>query len=734
MLPQLIRPSGVASSSGLQDGPQGRPPRRRRKERYQLLELIGEGAMGRVFRALDRELNRTVAVKVLRRELASSLRHIMQLKREVILASRVQDPHVVRVHDLGEAEGQLLVAMDWVDGENLATLLFREHCLAPSQVCNLATQICQALLAIHSAGIIHRDLKPGNLLIDKHGEILVTDFGLARSVLAGDLTLSTSGEKGGTPRYMAPEQVAGLPADARSDLYSLGLVLLEMLTGTTALETLEPLRTRIVLSKAEKRLRSGELRKLSVLDRVVRRCLQLDRSQRYDGAAELLRDLAEPHEVPEGPRTPAPSLRTVARSLGGRKLILSFAGRILLGAFGAALLGLALWAIVSPIIHPTSSPSLSREANSQQLYATAIGHMTPRSTEPDLRIAVQALDRAVEYRPENLLAHRARTEALIRLFETTEDPQLLTRAGSALQQATASALGHRERVVFQARIDLDSGRPQAVIQNLQALWKDLGASAELNRLLARALEASGQLDRAMPYYQKAVRLDPESWLCHNELGSALLKAGHLAEARQQFTSVTRLNPDASTGYCNLGVALLSAGDFTGARANFEAALERRPSAEVYSNLGVAAYYSGQYATSIPFLETAIKMRPSSTKYIAELADALWYSGQREQARETCNRLTFMFEKLSATGALSIAESCRRARCLARLGDLAGAYAALENVARADPNDQMVLYTYAVLALLAHHPIESKQCLTEAIRRGYSAALARADPDLPIRWR
>ena len=734
MLPQLIRPSGVASSSGLQDGPQGRPPRRRRKERYQLLELIGEGAMGRVFRALDRELNRTVAVKVLRRELASSLRHIMQLKREVILASRVQDPHVVRVHDLGEAEGQLLVAMDWVDGENLAALLFREHCLAPSQVCNLATQICQALLAIHSAGIIHRDLKPGNLLIDKHGEILVTDFGLARSVLAGDLTLSTSGEKGGTPRYMAPEQVAGLPADARSDLYSLGLVLLEMLTGTTALETLEPLRTRIVLSKAEKRLRSGELRKLSVLDRVVRRCLQLDRSQRYDGAAELLRDLAEPHEVPEGPRTPAPSLRTVARSLGGRKLILSFAGRILLGVFGTALLGLILWAIVSLIIHPTSSPSLSREANSQQLYATAIGHMTPRSTEPDLRIAVQALDRAVEYRPDNLLAHRARTEALIRLFETTEDPQLLTRAGSALQQATASALGHRERVVFQARIDLDSGRPQAVIQNLQPLWKDLGASAEPNRLLARALEASGQLDRAMPYYQKAVRLDPESWLCHNELGSALLKAGHLAEARQQFTSVTRLNPDASTGYCNLGVALLSAGDFTGARANFEAALERRPSAEVYSNLGVAAYYSGQYATSIPFLETAIKMRPSSTKYIAELADALWYSGQREQARETCDRLTFMFEKLSATGALSIAESCRRARCLARLGDLAGAYAALENVARADPNDQMVLYTYAVLALLAHHPIESKQCLTEAIRRGYSAALARVDPDLPIRWR
>jgi serine/threonine protein kinase/Flp pilus assembly protein TadD len=668
--------------------------------------------MGRVFRALDRVLNRTVAVKVLRPELASNLRYIMQLKREVIFASRVQNPHVVRVHDLDEVEGQPLIAMDWVDGENLATLLFREHCLPPSQVCNLASQICQALLAIHSAGIVHRDLKPGNLLIGKNGEILVSDFGLARSVLAEDLKLSTSGEKSGTPRYMAPEVVAGLPADARSDLYSLGLVLLEMLTGTTALETLEPLRTRILLSPWEKHVKSGELRKLSVLDTVVRHCLKLDRSQRYNSAAEVMRDLTDPDEVPKVPRAFPRFLWTVGHWLNSRKLILFFV---------AALLATVFWGV--------RCPSLSRTTSSQELYATGIAHLTSKSTATDLLIAVHALDEAVAYRPDNLLAHRARTEALIRLFERTEDPQLLTRAGSALHQATASGLSKRESVLFQARIDLDSGRFQNVILNLQALWKQFSNSAEANRLLARALEASGQVNRAMEYYQMAVRLDPESWFSHNDLGSALLKAGHLDEARQQFMYVTRLNPDASTGYCNLGAALLCAGDFEGARKAFEVALERSPSAEVYSDLGVVAYYSGQYAISVPFFETAIQMRPNSTAFIVGLADALWYSGQREQARKTCNQLISMFERLSVARPLSIVESCRRSRSLARLGDLTEASLALKDVAEKDPDDPMVLYTRAVLALLAHHPIESKQCLTQAIRRGYPAALAKVDPDL-----
>ncbi len=263
----------------------------RRSQRYELREHIGTGGMGTVYRALDRELNRTVAVKLLRPELVPDLRNLLRLKRELVLASRVSDEHVVRVHDIGEVDGRPLIAMDWVEGESLAHLLSRVHCLPPSQTCAFAVQICQALRAIHAANIIHRDLKPGNLLIRTDGEILLGDFGLARSRLPQDFSLTGVGECGGTPRYMAPEQLAGLPADARSDLHALGIVLLEMLTGTTALEALASLRPRWLASQVGKDVRSGELRKLAALDLVIRRCLCLDRTERYASADAVLQDL-----------------------------------------------------------------------------------------------------------------------------------------------------------------------------------------------------------------------------------------------------------------------------------------------------------------------------------------------------------------------------------------------------------------------------------------------------------
>src|SRR5579872_2737751 len=173
--------------------PQPELARRRKprgRARYQLQEEIGVGGMGTVYRAFDHELNRIVAVKILRPELVPDLSNLLRLKRELVLATRVSDEHVVRVHDIGQIEGRSLISMDWVDGENLAQLLRRVHTLPPSQVLGFATQIAQGLRAIHAANIIHRDLKPGNLLIRRDGGILVSDFGLARSALPQDFALS----------------------------------------------------------------------------------------------------------------------------------------------------------------------------------------------------------------------------------------------------------------------------------------------------------------------------------------------------------------------------------------------------------------------------------------------------------------------------------------------------------------------------------------------------------------
>jgi Flp pilus assembly protein TadD len=668
--------------------------------------------MGTVYRALDLDLNRIVAVKVLRRELVPDLRNLLRLKRELVLASRVSDAHVVRVHDLGEVDGRPLIAMDWVDGESLARLLSRVHSLPPSQVCSFAGQICQALGVIHAANIVHRDLKPGNLLIRKDGEILVSDFGLARSVLRQDFSLSQPGESSGTPRYMAPEQLAGLPADARSDLFALGMVLLEMLTGTTALETLEPLRLRLLNTYSDKAQRSSELRNLAALDVVVRRCLRLDRTQRYPSVEAVREDLRAAGVETSADASQPPPQRSWA-------ILKSPAVRI--GSLAAILL-LALLGYLA-----LRRSAAVRLAQSEPLYARAMSLTTARSGEPELRAALDTLNRLIADNPNHAPAVRAQLETLIRLYERTHETQWLVRARDALKSDSAARLSGQERTLFRARVDFNAGLFQEVVHALQTQSALLASSTDANLLLGRALAGSGLLERALIYYRAANRLTPESWRCHNDLGSALLALGRLKEANHEFVRVTELQPGSPIGYSNLGSALLDAGDLAGARHNFEISLERAPSPTAYYGLGVTAYYSREYATSVPFFESAIRMRPNSDVYVAALADVLRQLHRTEGARDTYARTLTLLERLAQTRPLSVEEQSRRAICFARLGDRDAATSALDTIAPGTENQDLA-YARAVVARLEGRTATASRYLKDAIRSGYPSMLIEIDPD------
>jgi serine/threonine protein kinase len=270
-----------------------RIPRSRHKTRYELFEKLGQGGSGAVFRARDHELRRIVAVKVLHPELMSGLLHLLRLKREVVLASRVQSQHVVRVYDFGESAGSPLVAMEYVNGESVAVLLGRMCRLPPAQVLTLSIDICRGLRDIHAAGIVHRDLKPGNILIDKRGTAMVLDFGLACSISPNDCSGIQLGEVCGTAAYASPEQLAGLPVDERSDLYSLGLLLLTMLTGNTSLDTLDSVRNIIRASGEGKLAKVGNLRILAAFESIITRCTQLSRNARPGSAVEVLKFLEQ---------------------------------------------------------------------------------------------------------------------------------------------------------------------------------------------------------------------------------------------------------------------------------------------------------------------------------------------------------------------------------------------------------------------------------------------------------
>ena len=258
--------------------------------RYEILSVLGQGGMGAVYQARDRELDRLIALKVIRPELATDPAILQRFKQELILARNITHKNVVRIFDLGEADGIRFITMEFVDGEDMRTMLRKHGKFSAQQAIPMIEQVCRALDSAHSEGVIHRDLKPQNIMRDKQGRIVVMDFGLARSL--GDSGMTQTGAIVGTMEYMSPEQALGSQLDQRSDIFSVGLIFYELLTGKspyhadTAIASLMR-RTREVAKPASD-VENTVPRSLSA---IVSRCLEREPANRYHSVVELLQQL-----------------------------------------------------------------------------------------------------------------------------------------------------------------------------------------------------------------------------------------------------------------------------------------------------------------------------------------------------------------------------------------------------------------------------------------------------------
>ena len=203
-------------------------------DRYEVGAPLGKGGMAHVYRGTDRVLDRTVAIKVLAGKYAEDDRFVARFRREAQAAAGLSHPNIVGVYDTGGEDGKHYIVMEFVEGETLANVLRREGRLDPDRAAAIAVEVATALHAAHDRGLVHRDVKPGNVMIDRDGRVKVVDFGIARA--AADDTLTQTGLVLGTASYLSPEQAQGVPVDARSDVYSLGCVLFEMLTGRPPFE------------------------------------------------------------------------------------------------------------------------------------------------------------------------------------------------------------------------------------------------------------------------------------------------------------------------------------------------------------------------------------------------------------------------------------------------------------------------------------------------------------------
>jgi eukaryotic-like serine/threonine-protein kinase len=261
--------------------------------RYEILEMLGLGGMGAVYKARDRELDRMIALKVIRPDIARHPEALARFRQELLTARQVSHRNVVRIFDIGDADGVKFITMEYVAGRDLRSILSDRGKLPLAETLSIVRQICSALGAAHAEGVIHRDLKPGNIMQDEQGKIVVMDFGLART-LEDTAKMTQTGAMLGTVEYMSPEQAMASKLDARSDLFTIGLIFYELLTGDT------PYRADSALASLVKRTQDRAIPVIEVdptipqpVSDMVAKCLEREPDQRFQSADEIIERIDE---------------------------------------------------------------------------------------------------------------------------------------------------------------------------------------------------------------------------------------------------------------------------------------------------------------------------------------------------------------------------------------------------------------------------------------------------------
>ena len=258
--------------------------------RYEIIEELGKGGMGKVYRVYDNKIEGEVALKLIKPEIAADKKTIERFRNEIKLAREIAHRNVCRMYDLNEEKGSQYITMEYVAGEDLKSMIKMSKQLSIVTAISITKQVCEGLVEAHRLGVVHRDLKPSNIMVDKEGNARIMDFGIARSVKGKGIT--GAGVMIGTPEYMSPEQVEGKEIDQRSDIYSLGVILYEMVSGRVPFEGETPLAIAMKhKSQAPKDPKEFNAQIPEDLSRLIIKCMEKDKEKRYQNASEVRSEL-----------------------------------------------------------------------------------------------------------------------------------------------------------------------------------------------------------------------------------------------------------------------------------------------------------------------------------------------------------------------------------------------------------------------------------------------------------
>jgi serine/threonine protein kinase/tetratricopeptide (TPR) repeat protein len=609
-------------------------------QRYEVLSLLGEGGMGAVYKARDVELGRVVALKVIRPDLARNRAILDRFKQELILATQVTHRNVVRIYDLGEAEGIKFITMEYVEGENLAHILHQQTKLPPKDAVAIIEQVCRALEAAHNVGVIHRDLKPQNIMWEKGGRILVMDFGLAKT-LEGE-RMTQTGAMVGTMEYMSPEQALAHNLDQRSDIFSLGLIFYELLTGQTPFRADSPVASLIKRTQ-ERVVPVSELDNTvpAGLSQIVSRCLERDLTLRYQSASELLADL----ELWSGT---GKSGIIAARLRPGPQRWAAENKPLLAGV--AALVLLLVVTLAYFLTRPKNPSAPETKQEVQTVKARSLAILPFRNTSGDAKddwIGSTVADMLSTDIGQSAHLHAVPTDRLHQVLsdlrvgpETTVDPDTLRRVAQ-FSNADVVVSGQYARfgdqIVINATIR-DLAHDQSVPVKAQALEKDLPAAIDS---LADSVRKNLSLSADVVEELKAQSFKPNSTsvdaLREYDQGSALMRAGKYLDALKLLQAATDQDPKFALAFSRLADAQSQLGfqgdaEQSSIRALDLAHNQELPLPEKYLITASNARIMKDNKKAIEAYENLAKSSPGDVDVQYELGSLYLQNGEYDKAR------------------------------------------------------------------------------------------------------
>jgi serine/threonine protein kinase/Flp pilus assembly protein TadD len=648
--------------------------------RYQVIEELGRGGMGRVYKVHDTELNEKVALKLLRPEVAADADTVERFRNELKSARQVAHKNVCRMFDIGRAEGAPYITMEYVPGEDLKRLIRKIGQMPAGRTVSIARQIAEGLAEAHTHGIVHRDLKPQNIMVDEGGNVRIMDFGIARSLEKKGIT--GAGIMIGTPEYMSPEQVEGKAVDARSDIYSLGIILYEMTTGRVPFEGDTPF-TIGVKHKSEKPRDPRELNPALPEDlaRLTLRSLEKEKEKRFQSAGELIDELARieqslPTTERVVPRHRPHTSKQVTVSFDVKKVAVP----VISGALVVAA-ALVLWLVVlkKPSIAPPPSgkPSLGVmyfENNTGDPgldhWRKALAELITTDIGQSKYLTVMGGDRLYSI----LRGSFAKAGNIIRINAVLENP----RTGEILGTNRVEAQG--DEGMFEAVDELTQKIKADFRLTSEQIASDVGRKvAEITTgspeafilyTQGREYHQRGDYSRSVAVMEKAVAIDPGFAMAYRSMAMACRNLGIMSKAkaylqkamdlreraseRERYTiegdfyrlsertadkaieayeKSLRLYPADGIAGNNLGVAYEMIAERDKAQAVYEKFAGQKDAGFLPTwNLAFMYQAKGMYEKARELLEDYARQYSDSLSLRREVANTYLYEGQFDQAR------------------------------------------------------------------------------------------------------